>query len=156
MALLVRRLGTGLLQREELVAQIDKGRAAAFAAKLEIEQSTVERQGLFDIIDLERHVVETNRGSFSCVDHGSLHRLRLTAHRSQLAFAKLVEPVGELLQLPLARQCSRPAPGRLLAAKAWQRSPSIHCGNRSEQAQIFRLRRKTASSEGCFECAISL
>ena len=37
-----------LLQGEELVAQIDKGRSAALAPKFEIEQSTVERQSLFN------------------------------------------------------------------------------------------------------------
>ena len=61
MATLVSRLSPALLQCEELVAQIDEGRSAALAPKLEFEQSTVESQSLFDVTDFERYVVETNR-----------------------------------------------------------------------------------------------
>src|SRR6478672_5224365 len=42
MTSLVSRLSSAFLQCEELVAQIDKGRSAAFAPKLEVEQLTVE------------------------------------------------------------------------------------------------------------------
>jgi hypothetical protein len=58
-----------------LVAQIDKGRSAALAPKFEIEQSIVERQSLFNVTDLERYVVETNRARFSCFSHGTLQQL---------------------------------------------------------------------------------
>ena len=51
MAPLVSGLSTAFLQCEELVAQIDEGRSAALAPKLEIEQSTVESQSLFEITD---------------------------------------------------------------------------------------------------------
>jgi hypothetical protein len=80
MTSIVSRLGTTLLEREELVAQIDEGRRAALAAKFELEQSTVERQSLFDISDLERYVVETDRASFSCFSHGGY---RLISHSRQ-------------------------------------------------------------------------
>jgi len=60
MAAFVSRLSTALLQCKELVAQIDEGRTAALAPKLEVEQSTVESQSLFDITNFERYVVETN------------------------------------------------------------------------------------------------
>ena len=60
MAVIVGWLGAALLQREELVAQIDEGRSLALAAKLEVEQATVESQSLFDVTDLESDMVETN------------------------------------------------------------------------------------------------
>ena len=56
----------------ETVAKIDEGRSAALAPKFEIEQSTVERQSLFNVTDLERYVVETNGARFSCFSHGTL------------------------------------------------------------------------------------
>src|ERR1700693_5878491 len=46
MASLLRGLSPSLLQCEELVAQIDEGRTAALAPKLEVEQSTVKSQSL--------------------------------------------------------------------------------------------------------------
>ena len=73
MTSLVSRLSSALLQCQELVAEIDEGRIGALAAKFEIEQSTVERQSLFDITDFERHVVEANGARFSIVNHGTLH-----------------------------------------------------------------------------------
>jgi hypothetical protein len=75
MAALVSGLSPALLQCEELVAQIDEGRSAAFAPKFEIEQSTVEGQSSIDISDFERYVVETNDARFSCFSHGALHQL---------------------------------------------------------------------------------
>src|SRR5262245_16495189 len=53
MAAVVGRLLTALLQRQELVAQIDEGRGLALAAQLEIEQAAVEGERLLDIADLE-------------------------------------------------------------------------------------------------------
>src|SRR4030095_10953985 len=47
MAALVSRLGTTLLKREELVAQIDEGGSGALTPQFEIEQSTVESQSTF-------------------------------------------------------------------------------------------------------------
>jgi hypothetical protein len=67
MAALVSGLSTALLQCEELVAQIDEGRSGALAPKFEVEQSTIERQSLFDITDLERYMIETNGTRFSCL-----------------------------------------------------------------------------------------
>lgn len=46
-----------------------------FSPKLEIEQSTVEHQSLFDIIDFERYVVETDSTRSFCFNHGVLHQL---------------------------------------------------------------------------------
>src|SRR4029434_5106152 len=57
MAGLVSGLGTALLQRKELVAQIDEGRGTALAPKFELQQSTIESQSLLYITDLERYVV---------------------------------------------------------------------------------------------------
>jgi hypothetical protein len=65
-------LGTTLLKREELVAQIDEGGSGALTPQFEIEQSTVESQSLFHVTDLERYMVETDRASFSCFSHGVL------------------------------------------------------------------------------------
>jgi hypothetical protein len=65
MAAVVCRLFTTLLQREELIAEIDEGRCLALAAKLEIEQAAVERQSRIDIADLESDVIETDGMRFS-------------------------------------------------------------------------------------------
>src|ERR1700686_1432540 len=69
MATVISGLRTTLLEREELVAQIDEGRSAAFAPKFKIEQSAVENQSLFDITDLEGYMIETNGARFSCFRH---------------------------------------------------------------------------------------
>jgi hypothetical protein len=47
----------------------------AEVALFKIEQSTIERQSLFDITDLERYMIETNRTRFSCFSHGALQQL---------------------------------------------------------------------------------
>jgi hypothetical protein len=59
-------LGTALLQRKELVAQIDEGRSLTLAAKFEFEQATVEGQSLFDVTDLEGDMIETDGTRFLC------------------------------------------------------------------------------------------
>src|SRR2546423_727220 len=75
MAPVVSALGTALLEREELVAQIDEGRGRALTPKLEIEQSTVKSQSLFDITDLESDMVEANGARFSRFGHRILRQL---------------------------------------------------------------------------------
>src|ERR1044072_1613331 len=74
-AAIVGGLGPTFLKREELVAQIDEGRGVALAPKLEIEQSAVEGQSLFDVTDLERDMIETNGACFSWPGHGTLRLL---------------------------------------------------------------------------------
>jgi hypothetical protein len=49
-----------------LTAQIDEGRRFALAAKFKFKQSTIERQGLIDITDLESDMVETHGACFLC------------------------------------------------------------------------------------------
>src|SRR5262249_53712412 len=70
----VGRLGAALLQREELVAQIDERRGLALSAQLELEQTAVEGQRLLDVADLERDMVETDGARFACFRHGSLRQ----------------------------------------------------------------------------------
>src|SRR5205085_2544074 len=53
-------LGATLLERYELITQIDKGRGFAPAAKLEFEQAPVERQRLIDVADLESDMVKAD------------------------------------------------------------------------------------------------
>src|ERR1700686_4704167 len=72
MAAVISGLRPALLEREELVAQIDEGRGAALAPKLKIKQSTVEAQSLFDVTDLEGYMIETNGARFSCSRHRAL------------------------------------------------------------------------------------
>src|ERR1043166_2674139 len=67
-------LGAALLKREKLVTKIDEGRCAALAPKFEIEQSTIESQGLVDITDLESDMIETNGARFSCFRHRALQQ----------------------------------------------------------------------------------
>src|ERR1044072_4337765 len=81
-AAVVSGLGTTFLQREELVAQIDEGRGVALAPKLELEQSTVESQSLFDIADLESDMIETNGACFSWLGHGNSPAACLTTVRT--------------------------------------------------------------------------
>ena len=64
-------LGTTFLNRQELIAQIDKGGSSALAPQLKVEQSTIEGQSLADVSDFERYVVETNRTRFFCIIHGT-------------------------------------------------------------------------------------
>jgi hypothetical protein len=54
-------LGTSLLQRDELIAQIDERGTAAFPTQLEVEQPAIEGQGFLDIPNLQRYVIEANR-----------------------------------------------------------------------------------------------
>jgi hypothetical protein len=80
---------TSLLQCEELVTRIDEGRSAAFASKLEIEQTAVESQSLLDIADLKSYMIETNGAGFSDLNHGALHQLmqsRLPAIQKEQPF----------------------------------------------------------------------
>jgi hypothetical protein len=74
MAAVVGRLPAALLQRNELVAQIDERRGLALAAQLELEQTAVEGQRLLDVADLERNMVETDGARFPCFRHGSLRQ----------------------------------------------------------------------------------
>ena len=69
---------------------------------------------------------------------------------------KLIESVGELIQLPLASQCGCFVPRRFLAPKARQRSLSVHGGERPEKPQALCHRGKSSSLKRGFETAISL
>src|SRR5262252_3743524 len=70
----VGRLRAALLQREELVAQVDERRGLALAAQLELEQTAIKGQRLVDIADLQRDMVETHGARFACFWHGSLRQ----------------------------------------------------------------------------------
>jgi hypothetical protein len=61
MTAVVGRLLAALLQRDELVAEIDEGVGVAPAAQLEREQATVEGERGIDVADLQRHMVEAHR-----------------------------------------------------------------------------------------------
>src|ERR1700694_5286987 len=68
-------LSAPLLQREELIAEIDESRVFTLAAQLEVKQAAVECQRLFDVADHESDVVETDSARFLCFEHGPLHDL---------------------------------------------------------------------------------
>src|SRR5215469_17867834 len=76
MTAVVGGLGAALLQREELIAQIDERRGLALAAQFEVEQAAVERQRLLDVADLESDVVETDGARFPCFRHGDSPTIR--------------------------------------------------------------------------------
>src|SRR5262249_32015535 len=61
---------------------------------------------------------------------------------------QIVEPFGQLVELPCPRQRSRLAPGRLLSAEARQWRLAVHGGDRSEQPQSLGLRRKATCLKG--------
>jgi hypothetical protein len=67
---LVSGLRTALLQRKELVAQIDEGHSVALAAKFEVEQPTIEGQRRFDITHLESGMIKTNGARLFASDMG--------------------------------------------------------------------------------------
>jgi hypothetical protein len=58
MTAIVRGLPSALLQSDELVPQIDERHGVALAAQLEFEETSVERQCLFDVPDFQCYVVE--------------------------------------------------------------------------------------------------
>ena len=58
MTAVVGSLRAALLERNELVAKIDKGSSSALASKLEVEQAAVESQSGFDVTDLQRDMIE--------------------------------------------------------------------------------------------------
>src|SRR5215813_15085465 len=76
MTAVVGGLGAALLQREELIAQIDERRGLALAAQFELEQAAIERQRLLDIADLEGDMVETDGARFFCFRHGDSPTIR--------------------------------------------------------------------------------
>src|SRR5262249_6975094 len=76
MAAVVGGLLTPLLQREELIAEINERCCLALAAQLEIEQATVERQSRIDVADLESDVIETDGTRFSWLRHAASPGLR--------------------------------------------------------------------------------
>src|SRR5262249_12264268 len=60
MAAVVGRLLAALLERDELIAEVDEGHGLALAAQLEREKLAIERQRLLDVADLERDMVEAH------------------------------------------------------------------------------------------------
>jgi hypothetical protein len=58
MTSIVGGLCTALLERNELVSQIDERHRIAFASKFKIEQLTVESQSRFDVTDFESDMIE--------------------------------------------------------------------------------------------------
>ena len=76
MATAVGRLGPALLERDELVTEIDERHTGASAAKLERPEDPLpERNRLLDVPDLERDMVDPDR---TC-HHSSLARGRRAA-----------------------------------------------------------------------------
>src|SRR6516225_2061810 len=80
MTAVVGGLGAALLQRQELIAQIDERRGLALAAQFELEQAAIERQRLLDIADLESDVVETDGARFFWLRHGGSPTIRGSHH----------------------------------------------------------------------------
>src|SRR5262245_13467827 len=69
---------------------------------------------------------------------------------------KRCEPIGELIQFPLLSERGRLVPRRFLVPEAWQRSISVHGGERSEKPQAFCHRGKSSSLKRSLETAVSL
>jgi hypothetical protein len=60
------------LKREELVTKVDEGHVLAFTAKLEFEDSFVERQSFLDVAHFKGNVVETHSARSSGFGHDIL------------------------------------------------------------------------------------
>src|SRR2546426_8107037 len=58
MTAVVGRLRAAPLERNELVAKIDKGGSSALASKREVEQAAIEGQSGFDVTDLQSDMIE--------------------------------------------------------------------------------------------------
>jgi len=71
-ATIVGRLPAALLQRNELVAQIDERHRVALAAQFEAEEAAIERQSLVDIAYLQRNVIESYGAGFVDFGHRNL------------------------------------------------------------------------------------
>src|SRR5215468_2189636 len=80
MTAIIGGLGAALLQRDELIAQIDERRGLALAAQFELEQAAVEGERLLDIADLESDVVETDGARFPWLWHGGSPTIRGSHH----------------------------------------------------------------------------
>ena len=61
MAVVVRCLPPALGERQELVAEVDERHPPGPAAERELEDAAVELQGLVDVPDLQRDVVDSDR-----------------------------------------------------------------------------------------------
>src|SRR2546428_5067788 len=62
-----------LLERKELVSEVDEGHRIAFASKFEIEQAGVESQSRFDVTHFEGDMIESDDARF----FPSRHRLSI-------------------------------------------------------------------------------
>src|SRR4051794_24093950 len=72
-------LPAALLQRQELIAEIDKGRVFVLAAEREVEQPSIKRQRFVDLADLKRQVVKADRTCFLCARHDGLLAVEATS-----------------------------------------------------------------------------
>src|SRR5438034_3572409 len=61
---LVDRLRATLLERKELVSEVDESHGFAFASKFEIEQAGVKIQSRFDVTDFESDMIEPDDARF--------------------------------------------------------------------------------------------
>ena len=76
MAAIVGALLAALLERKELIAEIDESRRCAFSAQLELEQAALESERLLDVTDLERDMIEADGACFSFLRHANLRGSR--------------------------------------------------------------------------------
>jgi hypothetical protein len=72
MATVIWWLPAALLERQELVAQINERRVLVFPAKLELEDPRVERQRFLHVAHLQRNVIETHGACFFGFRHETL------------------------------------------------------------------------------------
>ena len=120
----VRGLTTPLLQREELVTQVDERVRLASAAELESEQPAVEGQRLVDVAHFERDVVEADRAGFPCCGH------------EQPPIDSFIERTAGALgcqRLTDANRNTSYGPATCDATARTRRSPSGHAGDADAQ-----------------------
>src|SRR6476661_1232783 len=63
---------------------------------------------------------------------------------------ELLQPLGQFVELPLARQCRGLVPARRLFADRGKRRAHIHRGDTLVEEQVFRLASKTAGGDRLF------
>ena len=80
MTAVIGSLPAAFLKREELIAEIDEGRVLALTAQREVKQASVECQRLFNVVDLDRDMVETNGTRLLCFRHKELQPSVFSRH----------------------------------------------------------------------------
>ena len=97
--------------------------------------------------DLEAAIAHLVLEQFAGLNASDENSIRPLCNRSA---RELLQPLGQFVELPLARQCRGFVPARLLFADRGKRRARIHRGDTLVEEQVFRLASKTAGGDRLF------